>query len=49
MMTSAGTRLGLYEIISSLGARGMGEVYRAKDVRLERSDRDYSIFFVVWG
>jgi serine/threonine-protein kinase len=37
-MTSfaAGTRLGHYEIISPLGAGGMGEVYRALDVRLKR-------------
>jgi serine/threonine protein kinase len=31
-----GTRLGPYEILSPLGAGGMGEVYRAKDTRLER-------------
>src|ERR1700730_6460335 len=32
-----GTQLGAYEIIAQLGAGGMGEVYRARDTRLERS------------
>jgi eukaryotic-like serine/threonine-protein kinase len=32
----AGTRLGPYEIVSPLGAGGMGEVYRARDTRLDR-------------
>ena len=37
MTLSAGTKLGPYEIIAPIGAGGMGEVYRAKDTRLERT------------
>jgi serine/threonine protein kinase len=37
MDLSAGTRLGAYEIVAALGAGGMGEVYRARDTRLDRS------------
>ena len=37
MGLSVGTRLGPYEIIAPLGAGGMGEVYRAKDTRLDRT------------
>ena len=37
MGLSSGTRLGPYEIAAPLGAGGMGEVYRARDTRLDRS------------
>jgi serine/threonine protein kinase len=36
MGVKAGTRLGPYEILSAIGAGGMGEVYRARDTRLDR-------------
>ncbi len=36
MSTAAGTRFGPYEIIERIGSGGMGEVYRAKDTRLDR-------------
>jgi len=37
MPLAPGAKLGFYEIQSALGAGGMGEVYRARDTRLERS------------
>src|SRR5262245_43402973 len=37
MRLPTGARLGPYEIVASLGAGGMGEVYRARDLRLGRS------------
>jgi eukaryotic-like serine/threonine-protein kinase len=36
MPLAIGSRLGAYEIFGALGAGGMGEVYRARDTRLDR-------------
>ena len=37
MAISAGSRLGPYEIVAAIGAGGMGEVYKARDTRLDRT------------
>src|SRR5690242_9614048 len=37
MALTSGTKLGPYEILAPIGAGGMGEVYRARDTRLERT------------
>jgi Protein kinase domain len=37
MTLAAGSKLGPYEILGQIGAGGMGEVYRARDTRLERT------------
>src|SRR5262245_37577212 len=36
MPLSTGTRIGAYEVVATIGAGGMGEVYRARDTRLGR-------------
>src|SRR5258706_13693317 len=36
MPVAVGTKLGSYEVVSALGAGGMGEVYRARDAKLGR-------------
>ena len=36
MSLSAGTRVGAFEILAAIGTGGMGEVYRARDLKLDR-------------
>ena len=45
MILATGTRLGSSEIIAPIGAGGMGEVYRAKDTKL---NRDVAIKVLNW-
>jgi eukaryotic-like serine/threonine-protein kinase len=37
MSLALGTKLGPYEVIAAIGTGGMGEVYRARDTRLDRT------------
>jgi len=36
MSLTPGTRLGTYEVVAAIGSGGMGEVYRARDTKLNR-------------
>ncbi len=36
MPQNAGTTLGVYEVLAAIGAGGMGEVYKARDIKLDR-------------
>ena len=36
MALQSGTRIGVYEVVAAIGAGGMGEVYRARDTKLNR-------------
>ena len=42
MPIAAGSRLGPYEVLSAIGAGGMGEVYRAHDSKLDRDVAEVS-------
>ena len=37
MPLTPGTTLGVYEVLSAIGAGGMGEVYKARDTKLDRN------------
>jgi len=43
MPITAGARLGPYEIPAPLGAGGMGEIYRARDAKLNRDRQSFRI------
>ena len=46
MALAPGTRFGPYEVVGPIGAGGMGEVWRARDTRL---DREVAIKILPWG
>ena len=48
MALTPGTRLGPYEIVASIGAGGMGQVFRARDTRLDRDVGQLLEFIKVW-
>jgi len=39
MTIGPGTRIGAYEVVSPFGGEGLGEVFRARDTRLNRESR----------
>ena len=46
MQIASGTRLGPYEIVSRIGSGGMGEVFKARDTRLDRTVAQVPVTFV---
>ena len=42
MALAPGVRLGLYEVTAKIGEGAMGEVYRARDTKLDQGDLHYS-------